>query len=121
MSPVLGTAIYAILWWVVFFAVLPWGVRGQHEDGVAATAPGSDPGAPVRPMVWRKAGVTTLIAGLLWLGVFMTIRRPPEMVVNFFEGARNPPWMQDRGSPGSTQPKDEQAIPARSPSDRPIQ
>src|SRR3546814_9100109 len=63
---------------------------------------GSDPGAPVRPMVWRKAGITTLIAGLVWLGVFMTIRNPPEIVANFFEGARNPPWMQDHGGPDSS-------------------
>jgi predicted secreted protein len=119
MGPVLGTAIYAILWWVVFFAVLPWGVRGQHEDGV--TAPGSDPGAPIRPLMWRKAGITTLIAGILWLGVFMVIRNPPEIAVDFFEGARSPSWMQDQGSPGSRQSGDEPAIPARSPADSSVQ
>jgi predicted secreted protein len=93
MSPVLGAAVYAVLWWVVFFVALPWGVRGQHEDGAAA--PGSDPGAPIRPLMWRKAGVTTLVAAVLWLGVFIIIRNPPKIVVDFFEGARHPSWMQD--------------------------
>ena len=71
-------------------------VVGQHEDGVIT--PGSDPGAPVRPMVWRKVGATTLIAGVLWLGLFLLIRHPPEIAVNFFESARNPAWMQDQGT-----------------------
>ena len=40
-------AIYFVLWWVVLFVTLPFGVRSQHEDGEGA--PGTDPGAPV----WR--------------------------------------------------------------------
>lgn len=57
--------IYAIIWWVVFFAVLPWGVRGRWEerdDGVA----GAEPGAPVRPNLKRKALITSAIALGLW-------------------------------------------------------
>ena len=38
-------AIYFIVWWVVLFAVLPFGVRSQHEEGGGAE--GTDPGAPV--------------------------------------------------------------------------
>ena len=38
-------AIYFVLWWVVLFVTLPFGVRSQHEDGEGA--PGTDPGAPV--------------------------------------------------------------------------
>jgi len=37
-------AIYFIIWWVVLFAVLPWGVHSQEESG--DVAPGTDPGAP---------------------------------------------------------------------------
>ncbi len=28
-----GFAIYFVLWWVVLFLTLPFGVRSQHEDG----------------------------------------------------------------------------------------
>ena len=40
-----GFAIYFVLWWLVLFLTLPFGVRSQHEDGEGA--PGTDPGAPV--------------------------------------------------------------------------
>ena len=38
-------AIYFVIWWIVLFLTLPFGVRSQHEDGEGA--PGTDPGAPV--------------------------------------------------------------------------
>ena len=34
-------AIYFVLWWIVLFLTLPFGVRSQHEDGEGA--PGTDP------------------------------------------------------------------------------
>jgi len=51
---------FTVVWWVVFFAVLPFGVERQKD-----VEKGHDPGAPQRPMLWRKAGVTTLIALVL--------------------------------------------------------
>src|SRR6266536_2082582 len=33
MSVTTGLAIYFIVWWMVLFAVLPWGVRSQLESG----------------------------------------------------------------------------------------
>ena len=50
--------------WVVLFAVLPWGVRSQHESG--GIAPGTDPGAPARPHGWRTLIATTIVAGVLF-------------------------------------------------------
>ncbi|GMV63923.1 MAG: hypothetical protein AMXMBFR74_30900 [Parvibaculum sp.] len=67
MDPIAGIAIYFVLWWVVLFAVLPWGVRSQHETGEAI--PGSEAGAPVRPALWKKALATTLIAAVAWVFV----------------------------------------------------
>ena len=29
-------AVYFVLWWLVLFLTLPFGVRSQHEDGEAA-------------------------------------------------------------------------------------
>ena len=57
-------AIYFILWWLVFFAVLPWGVRSQHEAGEGV--PGSDPGAPVSHRLLFKMAMTTLISAALF-------------------------------------------------------
>jgi hypothetical protein len=53
MSLPTSIAIYFIIWWVVLFAVLPWGVRNQQEQGTVT--PGSDPGAPAIPSLKRQA------------------------------------------------------------------
>lgn len=55
-----GLAIYFVLWWVVLFAVLPFGIRSQHEDGGGAE--GTDPGAPIVHGMGRKLIWTTLLS-----------------------------------------------------------
>ena len=57
-------AIYFVLWWIVLFVTLPFGVRSQHEDGVGA--PGTDPGAPVASLMGRKLIWTTVIAAVVY-------------------------------------------------------
>jgi predicted secreted protein len=57
-------AIFFLIWWVVLFAVLPWGVHGQQEAG--EIVPGSDPGAPAIPNLRWKLVWTTLIAAVIF-------------------------------------------------------
>jgi predicted secreted protein len=64
MSLPTALAIYFIIWWVVLFAVLPWGVRSQHEHG--AFSPGTDPGAPAIPNLKRKLAWTTIVAAVVF-------------------------------------------------------
>ena len=59
-----GFAIYFVLWWVVLFVTLPFGVRSQHETGEGA--PGTDPGAPIASRMGRKLIWTTLISALIF-------------------------------------------------------
>jgi predicted secreted protein len=68
MSEVLvGIFFYIITWWVVLFAVLPWGVQRLE-----APPPGHDPGAPAAPRVKIKLLATTLVALVLWgIGFFI--------------------------------------------------
>jgi predicted secreted protein len=70
MSATTAMAIYFLIWWVTLFAVLPWGVRSQHEDGNFAE--GTDPGAPVAARLLRKLIWTTLIASIVF-GIFAVI------------------------------------------------
>jgi predicted secreted protein len=57
-------AIYFVLWWVVLFVTLPFGVRSQHEDGEGA--PGTDPGAPIASQMGRKLIWTTIISAIIF-------------------------------------------------------
>ena len=60
MSIAGAIALYFIVWWLTLFAMLPIGVRSQHEDGEVTQ--GTDPGAPRMPMMAKKALWTTLAA-----------------------------------------------------------
>ena len=59
-----GFAIYFVLWWLVLFVTLPFGVRSQHEDGEGA--PGTDPGAPIATQMGRKLIWTTVISAVIF-------------------------------------------------------
>jgi len=57
-----GIFAYAMIWWVVLFAVLPWGIKvpDKPEPGHAASA-------PLNPHMLRRVAITSVIAGVLWL------------------------------------------------------
>jgi predicted secreted protein len=57
MSLVSGLAIYFVIWWLVLFLVLPFGVRSQHE--MSDVTLGTDSGAPHQPWIVRKVIATT--------------------------------------------------------------
>jgi predicted secreted protein len=60
MPVITSVSIFFLIWWIVLFAVLPWGIRSQQEEG--AIAPGTDPGAPVLPRLRRVLVWTTLVS-----------------------------------------------------------
>ena len=68
MSWVTGLAVYFIVWWVVLFTVLPWGVRSPDTP-----VPGNAPSAPDNPRLGLKAAITTAIAVLVWLAIYGVI------------------------------------------------
>ncbi len=59
-------AIYFVIWWTVLFAVLPWGMRTQEEEGTVV--PGTVPSAPAHPRMLRTVIVTTLVAAVVFGG-----------------------------------------------------
>jgi predicted secreted protein len=72
MDPMMGAAIYVIIWWISLFMVLPIGVRSLHEGGVRDTA-GHDAGAPVKPELGKKLIWTTMLAAVLWVVAFLAL------------------------------------------------
>jgi predicted secreted protein len=69
MTLVTGIAVYIVVWWIVLFAVLPWGVRPPET-----LVPGQADSAPENPRLLMKAGVTTLIAAVIWLAIYLVVR-----------------------------------------------
>ena len=66
MNTVSAVVVFIVIWWLVLFMVLPFGVRRTEtpEDG-------HDHGAPLQPMMWRKAAATTAISAVLFAIVYV--------------------------------------------------
>jgi len=88
MSVATVIAIYFIIWWVVLFAILPWGVHSQHESG--DVAPGTDPGAPAVHLVWRKLLWTTVTAAVLF-GIVAAVYKADLIPFEFLKRISSPP------------------------------
>ena len=63
-----GVLVYCMVWVLVLLTVLPWGVRPSE-----APEPGHEPGAPEKPLLLRKMIITSLIAAVIWTGVYLVI------------------------------------------------
>ena len=69
MSLLSSAAVFFVIWWVVLFAVLPFGVRSQHEmDDVTL---GTEHGAPHEPYMLRKMLATTVISAIIFGGLYL--------------------------------------------------
>ena len=71
MNFVLYVAIYFILWWTFLFVILPFGVRTQHDKGIQS--PGTERGAPVKPLLMKKLAATTIITGIVVALLYVVI------------------------------------------------
>ena len=56
-----GILVYAVIWWLVLFTVLPWGVRRSEQP-----EPGHAVEAPSNPRIVLKFAITTAIATVLF-------------------------------------------------------
>lgn len=56
--------LFAVIWWMIFFVVLPLRLTTQSEDG--EVVPGTPGSAPVNPQMWRKVRITTIWAVVVW-------------------------------------------------------
>lgn len=63
-----GIVAYVVIWVVVLFMVLPFGIRQPDE-----TEAGHMPGAPENPRIGLKFLVTTGIAAVIWLGFYIAV------------------------------------------------
>ncbi|MEM7191569.1 MAG: DUF1467 family protein [Pseudomonadota bacterium] len=69
MSLIFGIAIYLVIWWVVLFAILPFGVRTTEEAGETPN-PGFAESAPHTPKLLLKILATTVVSAIVFAGVY---------------------------------------------------
>jgi predicted secreted protein len=73
MSVSFSIAVYFIIWWLVLFAVLPFGVRTQGEAD--STVPGTPASAPAAHRMKRTALITTVVSAVLFALLYLTLTR----------------------------------------------
>ncbi len=66
-----GLILYVLVWWVTLFAVLPLWVVPTEPGEIGHAA-----GAPKHPRLMRKAVVTSVIAGVIWILIYALVRSP---------------------------------------------
>lgn len=55
---------FVVIWWLIFFMALPFGVQPPDE-----VEPGHEPGAPAKPRLWTKVLITTLLTCAIVYGL----------------------------------------------------
>lgn len=68
MSTMSAIAIYFIIWWISLFALLPFGLRTQAEDGNVTL--GTVASAPAQPRVWLAFFRTTIVATIIFFAYY---------------------------------------------------
>ncbi len=71
MGPVSAIVLFAVIWFMVFFVVLPLRLQTQGEAG--EVVPGTHASAPADAQLKRKAWVTTIWAAIVWAVIAGTI------------------------------------------------
>ena len=70
MSPTGLAIIYIIIWWIVFFAILPIDV----ERNKTMKIDGEDPGSPENPKILKKFIYTTGISLVIFLTIYYLVQ-----------------------------------------------
>jgi predicted secreted protein len=71
MTITAAIVLYAVIWFLCLFVVLPIRVRTQGEDG--AVVPGTPASAPADAMMRTKLIWTTVAGTAIWAAVFAVI------------------------------------------------
>jgi predicted secreted protein len=69
MSLMGSLVIFVILWMIIFFMILPLKIKSQLEQ--QSITPGTDPGAPSNPQMYRKFIITTVISLFVFAIIYL--------------------------------------------------
>ena len=62
--------IFVLIWWIIFFSLLPIDVDRKHKEIVE----GADKGSPENPKIIKKIIYTTVITSIIFIGIFMLVK-----------------------------------------------
>ena len=65
--------VYVMIWWIVFFSVLPIGIKSKKEVFKEKIG-GIDPGAPKNPKIGKKFLITTLITTIIFIVIYYLVK-----------------------------------------------
>ena len=64
--------VYVMIWWIIFFSVLPIGIQSNKEIYKEKIG-GNDPGAPKNPRIVQKFLLTTLITSIIFAVIYYLV------------------------------------------------
>jgi|TARA_B100001063_G_C16730834_1_gene539197 predicted secreted protein len=64
---------YVCIWWIVFFSILPVGIKSERRQFKESIG-GNDPGAPKNPKILSKFIFSTLITTIIFLGIYYMVK-----------------------------------------------
>tara|TARA_B100001115_G_C15577407_1_gene275669 strand:- start:4 stop:249 length:246 start_codon:yes stop_codon:yes gene_type:complete len=62
--------IFVLIWWIIFFSLLPVDVDRKHKGIVK----GADKGSPENPKIAKKIIYTTIISSIIFIGIFTLVK-----------------------------------------------
>ena len=65
--------VYVLIWWMIFFSVLPVGIQSKKEQ-FKERIEGIDPGAPNNPKIGKKFLITTIITSVIFIVIYYLVR-----------------------------------------------
>ena len=65
--------VYVLIWWIIFFSVLPIGIQSNKEK-FRDKIEGIDPGAPNNPKITKKFLITTIITSIIFIVIYYLVK-----------------------------------------------
>ena len=65
--------VYVLIWWIIFFSVLPVGIQ-SNKEGFREKLEGNDPGAPKNPKIAKKFLITTIITTVIFIVIYYLVK-----------------------------------------------
>ena len=65
--------VYVLIWWIIFFSVLPVGIQSNNEK-FKEKIEGIDRGSPKNPRIGKKFLITTILTSIIFLIIYYLVK-----------------------------------------------